>query len=141
MRLPPTVLVVDGDAKDRQSLCDFLAGMGYRLAAVPDGPQGLEIVGRLLPDLIVCDVALPGKSGLSVLESVKAMPKPIPMIILASVGGPALRSLALLLGADAFFRKPVSMNRMLEVISRLCPPSVPDSHTGQLESTLANVGS
>ena len=144
MSLPPTILVMDDNAKCRHSLCDGLAAKGYSLAAAHDGVQGLEAVGRLAPDLVICDLTLPGRSGLRVLEQIKTSPRPIPVIIHSSVDGSALRSLAFLLGASEFFRKPVSLNRLLEVVDRLCLPStagLPTPPSTQSEAALAHAAS
>jgi DNA-binding response OmpR family regulator len=133
---PPNVLVVDDDSGSRDAVCNFLAAKGYRLTVARNAAQGLEAANRLVPDLIICDLTLPDQSGLRVLEQVR-LTRSIPFMMLTALGGPALRSLALLIGADDVLKKPFSMNRLFEIVSRLCPlpAPVPREVAPQLDET------
>ena len=121
MDLPPTILVLDDDSKSLDSLRLFLSPKGYRVATAKDANRGVELAAELNPNLVITDLLLPGHSGFWVLEKLKNRPQPAPVIMLAGMGGMAQRAFAELLGVDEFLRKPVSMNRLFEVISRLCP--------------------
>ena len=140
---PPNVLVMDDDSGSRDAICNYLAAKGYRLTVARNAAQGLEAVTRLVPDLIICDLTLPDRSGLRVLEQIR-LTRSIPFVMLTTLGGPALRSLALLMGADDVLKKPFSLNRLFEIVSRICPlPSpVPREAAPQLDETAsANVKS
>jgi DNA-binding response OmpR family regulator len=121
MDLPPIILVLDDDSKCLDSLRLFLSPKGYRVATARDANRGVQLAEELNPDLVITDLFLPGHSGFWVLEKLKNRPQPAPVIMLAGMGGMAQRAFAELLGVDDFLRKPVSMNRLYEVISRLCP--------------------
>ena len=143
MDRPPTVLVLDDDSRILDSLRIFFSPKGYRLATARDADRGVQLACELEPNLVITDLFLPGHSGFWVLEQLKNRPRPLPVVILAGMGGRAQRAFAKLLGADEFLRKPVSMNRLLEVVSRLCPlPNVPLPEPAQApEAVGAHVGS
>jgi len=73
--VPPTdsktVLVIDDDASLRRILTDLLVDEGYSVFEAPDGHRGLTLAERLTPDVILLDLALPGTTGLDVLEDLK----------------------------------------------------------------------
>jgi CheY-like chemotaxis protein len=81
-----TVLVVDDDASLRRILMDLLADEGYSVFEVPDGHTGLTLAERLTPDVILLDLALPGTSGLEVLEDLKRRPatRATPVIVMTA---------------------------------------------------------
>jgi len=121
MDRPPTILVLDDESDSLDSIRLFLSPKGYRVVGARDASRGVQLADELEPNLVISDMLLPGHSGLWVLEQLKNRPRPLPVILLAGMGGPVQRALAELLGADEYLPKPVSMNRMFEVVSRLCP--------------------
>ncbi|HEV3145679.1 MAG TPA: response regulator [Gemmataceae bacterium] len=123
MDRPPTILVLDDDSNNLDSLRLYLSPKGYRVATARDANNGVQLAAELHPCLVITDLFLPGHSGFWVLEQLKNLPNPPPVIMLAGMGGMAQRAFAELLGVDEYLRKPVSMNRLFEVVSRLCPLS------------------
>jgi DNA-binding response OmpR family regulator len=121
MDRPPTILVLDDDSMSLDSVRLFLSPKGYRVVTARDANQGIQLADELNPNLVITDLFLPGHSGFWVLEKLKNRPQPAPVIMLAGMGGMAQRAFAELLGVDEFLPKPVSMNRLYEVVSRLCP--------------------
>ena len=121
MDLPPIILVLDEDSKTIDSMRLFLSPRGYRVATARDANHGVQLADELRPSLVITDLFLPGHSGFWVLEKLKNRPQPAPVLMLAGMGGVAQRAFAELLGVDEYLRKPVSMNRLFEVVSRLCP--------------------
>jgi CheY-like chemotaxis protein len=75
LSMPPTdsktVLVIDDDASLRRILTDLLVDEGYAVFEAPDGHRGLTLAERLSPDVILLDLALPGTTGLDLLEDLK----------------------------------------------------------------------
>jgi CheY-like chemotaxis protein len=61
MREPPLILVVDDDADNRQIVEARLASQDYATASAADGEAGLVAARKLLPDLILLDVVMPGR--------------------------------------------------------------------------------
>lgn len=69
-----TILVVDDEPKMVTLLCRILraASSDYRLLRAYDGEQALEIMGRVVPDLVLLDILMPQVDGLAVLEKMRA---------------------------------------------------------------------
>jgi two-component system, response regulator, stage 0 sporulation protein F len=88
--MPPTdtktVLVVDDDPSLRLVLTEVLAQEGYAAVQAPNGQVGLRLAERLAPDVILLDLAPPGKSGLDVLEELKGRQatRAIPVIVMSA---------------------------------------------------------
>jgi len=92
----------------------------YEVSLVEDGREALRrIAGDEPLDLILLDIMMPYHSGLRVLEELRRMPhrRETPVIILTAKGQDADRKRAAELGADDFFTKPFSPNKLLARIN------------------------
>ncbi|MEX0584828.1 MAG: response regulator, partial [Natronospirillum sp.] len=65
-----TLLVIDDDASVRESLAGYLEDSGYDVIQAHDGVAGLAVFHDRQPDLILCDLRMPNKDGLAVLQEV-----------------------------------------------------------------------
>jgi putative two-component system response regulator len=103
-----TVLIVDDDPAGRQTLESVLDGQGYRLEFAENGVQALEKTGKLLPDVILLDIMMPGMTGFEVCERIRADKRlaEIPIIILTALDDHNSMLKALEAGADDFISKP-----------------------------------
>ncbi len=113
----PLVLIVDDDAIMRELLRLHLANAGYEVVAAEDGIAGGYQVLRREPDLIIVDVDMPYMTGYQLVEAVKADPltRHVPVIFLSSREDVDERSVKL--RAEAYLRKPVKADRLLEVVA------------------------
>ncbi len=86
-----------------------------------DGISGLELIKAKQPDIAVIDIVLPGKDGISILESLKILHMPITTFILTAVSSPVVTKQALELGASYIMLKPFDLKilsiRMKQFIS------------------------
>ena len=82
-----TVLVVDDSMLIRHTVCRYLEGIGYDVAAATNGQEALDLLqdGDYHPDLIVTDMQMPKVTGSELITALKAMPamREIPIVILA----------------------------------------------------------
>jgi CheY-like chemotaxis protein len=69
---PRTVLIADDDRWLRWVLSELIADRGLRAMEADNGPETVRLAREYRPDAIVLDVALPGKSGLEVLDDLRA---------------------------------------------------------------------
>lgn len=114
---PPalTVLVID----DQENIIEFIKlGLkyeGYHVESAIDGPQGLEAAQRLVPDVIILDVMLPGIDGLEVCRRLRANPvtQDIPIMILTAKEEVRDRIAGLDMGADDYLTKPFSFDELV----------------------------
>ncbi|MBN2578350.1 MAG: response regulator [Pirellulales bacterium] len=104
------ILVIE-DEEEIQELVGYnLAKQGYRAIRAETGEEGLRLVHRELPDLILLDLMLPGIDGLEVCRALKRDPEAqqIPIIMLTAKGEESDIVTGLELGAEDYVTKPFS---------------------------------
>jgi two-component system phosphate regulon response regulator PhoB len=105
--------------EDERDLADLLAfnlqREGYGTLTALDGREGLELVRREMPDLVVLDLMLPGMMGTDVCRELKRDPATaaIPVIMLTARGEEIDRVVGFEVGADDYLVKPFSMRELL----------------------------
>jgi len=113
-----TILVIDDDEMIRQVLRRVLVLHGYGVHEAADGEEGLEKIGKLAPDLVVTDVSMPKKDGLSVIRELRSLGNGRPIVALAKLGDKTLED-ALNLGADRVVGKPFRLKTFLKVVEEV----------------------
>ena len=108
----PRVLVVDDEAHIRELCGLYLGREGYEVEAVGDGEEALERVERSRPDLIVLDVMLPGRDGLSVCREIRRTSQ-VPIIMLTARDEVTDKVVGLELGADDYLTKPFAPQELV----------------------------
>lgn len=105
----PRLLIVD-DSLGSIELLGAILGQEYAVSFASNGAEGLDLAMRLLPDLILLDVVMPGIDGFEVCRSLKANPATcdIPVIFLSSLESAVDEEFGLSLGAGDFVHKPVT---------------------------------
>ncbi|QAR31876.1 response regulator [Geovibrio thiophilus] len=78
------ILLVDDDKGIIQYYSELLEGSGYEVQVAMDGEQALAALGAGLPDLVLLDVNMPGKSGLDILKEVKEANEKLPVFLLTA---------------------------------------------------------
>ena len=66
--LTARVLVIDDEDVFREDIAELLRGMGYECRTAPDGAEGLAEAQGFNPDVVLCDIVMPGVGGVQVLE-------------------------------------------------------------------------
>jgi CheY-like chemotaxis protein len=79
---PPRLLVIDDEPAVREVWCEFLSLLGYDVEAARDGADGLARLARERFDLVVTDLRMPHLDGWDVLESARAIPPGMPVIMM-----------------------------------------------------------
>lgn len=113
-----TILLIEDNASLRRNIAQILTLEGYRALVAADGTSGLQQARETKPDLILCDIMMPGLSGYEVLAQLRAEPgiASLPFIFLTAKGDmPDLR-LGMSLGADDYLAKPVARTDLLEAV-------------------------
>ncbi|MBN1318207.1 MAG: response regulator [Anaerolineales bacterium] len=113
------ILIID----DSMAIASLLANEilplgGYRATAALSGEEGLEIARELHPNLILCDLEMPGISGLDVLRSLYEEGIDSPSIIMTAFGSEAKAAQALRMGVKGYIIKPFTTEEMLAAIER-----------------------
>jgi DNA-binding NarL/FixJ family response regulator len=113
-----TLLLIEDHAPLRRNLEDILTLEGYRVLAAADGPTGLELAQIRRPDLVLCDIMLPGMDGIEILATIRAAAatSAIPFVFLTAKGEPPDIRVGMSLGADDYLPKPVARADLLDTI-------------------------
>jgi len=107
------ILVIDDEAGIRESLETLLTLEGYQVETSIDGDKGLAEVDRNNYDLVLLDLALPGKNGLEVLPLLKEKHPDLPVIMLTAYGTVENVVDAIRAGAQNFVQKPWDNEKLL----------------------------
>jgi len=107
------VLVVDDEAAIRRSLAGILADEGYDAALAEDGERALAAVRERAPDLVLLDIAMPGRDGIEILEELRRAHPALPVVMMSGHGTIETAVRATQLGAFDFVEKPLSLDKLL----------------------------
>lgn len=110
-----SVLVVDDEEGMRETLVAILESEGYRVCSAPDGESAFSAVRQSAFDVVVMDVRMPGRDGVSVLEEIGG-PPPQFILMTAYALEERLRA-AVRANAFAILYKPFETRRMLGLVA------------------------
>lgn len=116
------ILFVEDEPALQKALGDFLRAEGHEVISALDGEQGLAMMTREHPDLVLLDLIIPRLHGLTVLEKIKVDPvlNSIPVIVLTNVESSDAVEKAIELGAKAYLVKAnYRLEEVLEKISAI----------------------
>lgn len=116
------ILIIEDNEDVRENTADLLELYRYQVATSPDGASGLLKAKEFHPDLIICDIMMPGMDGYQVLASLQGEPETasIPFIFLSARADKTDIRKGMNLGADDYLTKPFEEHELLEAIdSRL----------------------
>ncbi len=115
-----TVLIIDDEIHIRRLIAQMLELAGYQVVEATSGAEALRLIEETRPDVITCDISMPGMSGFEVLEAIKSQPATaeIPVIMLTAIGQEKDTARATALGADDYITKPFGTTQLIETIER-----------------------
>ncbi|HEX6489636.1 MAG TPA: response regulator transcription factor [Candidatus Dormibacteraeota bacterium] len=106
------VLVVDDEEHIRELCALYLTREGFQVDSVGDGEAALRKVAESAPDLVVLDVMLPGRDGLSVCREIRKDSQ-VPIIMLTARDEVTDKVVGLELGADDYVTKPFAPQELV----------------------------
>ena len=112
------ILVVEDDRRLAELIRDYLQQQGYRISVEHRGDQAVRRILHECPDLVILDLMLPGKDGLSVLQQVRSEFKGL-VLILTAREDDMDQVAGLEMGADDYTKKPVEPRVLLARIRAL----------------------
>src|ERR1700740_105248 len=107
------ILIVDDEAAIRESLETLLPLEGYAVDSAVNGEEGLDRIEDQAYDLVLLDLALPGKSGLEILPLIRERYPSLPVIMITAYGKVDNVVEAMRLGAQNFVQKPWDNEKLL----------------------------
>lgn len=126
------VLIIEDSRTQALHLKMLLERHGYRVDMTFDAPSGLESCRRNRPDLVLCDVVMPGMDGYAFTRTVKDDPslQSIPIVLVTALENPRDVIRAVEAGADNYVTKPYHEERLMTRLARILAPDPSDSSYG-----------
>ena len=111
-----TVLVVDDEEHIREILRESLEAAGYPAETAADGQEALRRLAKGRYRLMLLDIRMPSRSGLSLLSAIRGKVGRMPVIVLTGMAGPEELAEAKSLGAARCVRKPFQIESLLSLV-------------------------
>ncbi len=114
----PAIFIIEDDTAFRDTLAACLRMEGFEVSVAGDGDRGLALVRACPPDLLLCDIGLPARDGLALLDELRRNPRTarVPVIFLTARGGYHDVRAGMNLGADDYLVKPVELDDVVAAI-------------------------
>jgi CheY-like chemotaxis protein len=116
-----TILLADDSLTIQKVVELTFADTEYRVVAVSSGDELLDRMTSASPDLIICDVIMPGKDGYEVCQQIKSSPDwlHLPVILLTGTFEPFDRDRAIAAGCSEIITKPFEAQKLVDTVERL----------------------
>ena len=131
------ILVIDDEKPIRKALREILEYENHKVDEAEDGEDGIAKIEKGGYDLILCDVKMPKKDGIDVLEKVQAMQLETPIVMISGHGNIETAVEAVKKGAFDFIAKPLDLNRLLVTLRNALDKSVLVTETKVLKKKLS----
>ncbi len=112
------IFVIDDDQFTLKWMKRMLAVGGYEVEAFSNGPEALASLSAAAPDVVLCDLQMPGMDGFSILGAVRERAPSVKTIMVTSTTDLGFALKAMRLGAFDYVTKPVDPELLLESIGR-----------------------
>jgi DNA-binding NarL/FixJ family response regulator len=120
MTLSGTILCIEDDRETAALLAEDLTERGFQVTVTHGGEEGFAAILRARPDLVLCDVNMPGMSGFEVLERLTELGprfRDMPFVFLTALGDRANELHGRRLGADDYVTKPLDFDVLAAIIA------------------------
>jgi len=112
------LLIIDDDVALNELLCEYLERFGHRLTSATTAREGVRLLRRDQPDLLILDVMLPDADGMELCREIRRE-SDIPIVMLTARGDVPDRVLGLEFGADDYIPKPFEPRELVARIETL----------------------
>ncbi len=123
------ILVIDDDEGVRKLCIESLETRGYRAVGAASVGDGLRAFGQVRPAAVLLDLKLPDGTGIDVLRELQRQAPGTPVVVISGLGGVHEAVEAMRVGAADYIEKPLSRQRLLEVVERLIRTPMPGGET------------
>jgi EAL domain-containing protein (putative c-di-GMP-specific phosphodiesterase class I) len=113
-----TILVVDDDQAFMSACTRILGLWGYGVVPATRGEDALRLLHERRIDVILCDINLPGMSGVEILRAVRSHDRHVPFILMTGVPELETARLAVEWGAQSYLIKPLALPQLKDLLER-----------------------
>ena len=111
------IMIVDDAMFMRKTIRNALEGGGFSsIVEAADGETAIVMYQKEMPDLVLLDITMPGKSGMEVLEEIMRIRPEGKVVMCSAIGQEMMIQKAILAGAKEFIVKPFKKEEMLKVV-------------------------
>ena len=109
------ILIIDDEVLNRAILEDYLSDFGYEIYMASNGSEGVDMLAKTAPDLVLLDIKMPDKDGFQTLEEIKRSPEfaNIPVLFISALNRSNLKVKGLELGAEDYITRPFDKAELL----------------------------
>lgn len=134
------ILVIDDERAIRKALSEILTFEGFVVDEAADGEEGIKKIKENSYDCILCDIKMPKKDGLEVLQFAKEEKPDVPFIVISGHGNLETAVEAVKKGAYDYISKPPDLNRLLITLRNAMDKKTLVAETKQLRKKIAKGG-
>ncbi|MBU1056179.1 MAG: response regulator [Proteobacteria bacterium] len=113
-----TVVVIDDEEDIRDVMAMMLKDSGYLVKTASDGIAGVDLCNKILPQIVITDIRMPGMDGIKVLETLKINIPDTEVIVATAFGEMDIAIRALQLDASDFITKPIGHDAFFTALTR-----------------------
>lgn len=114
-----TIIIVEDEPDTAEMFAEMMRLGGYQVYKTYDGEEGIMMISRMKPDVVILDVMMPDMSGLELLEYLRqteAMAE-IPVVVVSAINSTEGVQAGMAAGATAYLSKPVAYRDLLETVT------------------------
>lgn len=117
------ILLIEDNEQNRYLATFLLEQRGYEVISAETGPLGIDLAGKIVPDLILLDIQLPGMDGYAVARALKSDPRldHIPIVAVTSYAMVGDKESVLAAGAEGYIEKPIDPETFVSRIEQFLP--------------------
>lgn len=115
----PLILVIEDEEHIRSNIAEILSYENYDVIEAPNGMRGIELAHQYKPDIVLCDVLMPGITGWDVLLELRSSPVTgdIQFVFLTALADRASARKGMSHGADDYIAKPFTHKELLDTVA------------------------
>ena len=119
--MPEKILVVEDNDRNRRLMRILLKANGYEVIEATTGKEAMDYLSTQSPDLILMDIQLPGKDGLTLTKEIKSniQTKDIPIVVVTAYAMKGDKERMLEAGCDGYISKPIDTQKLPLIIAEI----------------------
>ena len=137
--LPPSILVVDDDRSNLESIERIFVKEGFRVRSAPNGEVALALVRAERPDVVISDLMMPGLDGATLLRTLKTMAPEVEVVLMTAYGTVETAVAAMKDGAYDFITKPLKRHSILRSVRKALEKRALVQENQELRTRLAEL--
>ncbi|MFH1800577.1 MAG: response regulator [Candidatus Omnitrophota bacterium] len=116
--MPKKILIIDDEPEICKMVTEFLFDAGYAASYALNGPDGLAMIKRDLPSLVLLDIGMPGMDGLEVMRLIREQFPAMLVVVLTGNRDPETVKKMAELGVSEYLTKPIHLETLLDQFVR-----------------------